>query len=154
MIGIATPCFYYLSRGLAYAKAREAGWLQVPVLGALSLYLAFISLITVERAIIWGRPTDLFEETLRYEPNALIAYNMLGHYYFREGEYQKAERNFIEAIRRGTRSSLPYYNLGYLYDDGTAALREKAIFYYKKALEMDSHYKKAKTRLRELNALE
>jgi tetratricopeptide (TPR) repeat protein len=153
MLGPTLLGFYYLAEALAYAKLRGIGWVRVPVLVALSLYLVFLAVITTERIIIWGKPIELFEETIRYEPYAYNAYNSVGMYYYREGEYQKAETFFREAIRRGTRSPLPYYNMGLLSEMNDANDPEVATWYYHKALELDPSYKLAERRLRERGAL-
>jgi protein O-mannosyl-transferase len=153
MIGVAVLCFHYLSRGMTYASTHGVGWLRFPILGALVLYLCFFAFLTIKRTIIWGKPVELFEETIRYEPDALNAYNSLGIHYYRLGEYEKAAKNYFEAIRRGTKSPLPYYNVGLLYEFRDPPDREKAIEFYKKALQLDPTYWRATQHIEVLERL-
>jgi tetratricopeptide (TPR) repeat protein len=139
-----------MQEGFAYLQANGFGWVRAPVLVFFALYFGFISIITIQRSIIWGKPIELLEETLRYEPDALIAYNSLGKYYLDAREYQKAEQNFLEAIRRGTTSALPYFNLGLVYEIGSQPDFAKAEFFYREALARDPNYERALRRLHDL----
>jgi len=150
MIGISALGIYYLDKSVAYGEAHGHQWLRVAVTGALVCYLIFFSWVTVERAILWGKPTELFEETVRYEPNATLAYNALGALYLNQGEYDTAQNYLLLATTKPYYSPLPYYNLGYLYQHRSKPDIASAILYYKKTLEIDPQSWRAHQRLAEI----
>jgi protein O-mannosyl-transferase len=156
LIGVFALCFYYLDYFIVYAEKKNRRSVKIWVAMALAAYMVFFSWITIERAIIWGKPVELFQETLRYEgvleysPGAHKAYNALGAHYFDRKDFKKAEENFLAAIQISTRAPEPYYNLGFLYQIGPVKDVDKAISYYEKAIKINPAYRVAHLRLSEI----
>lgn len=150
LIGLTLFICYYGWKALLFIEVRWFVFARYVAFGVIALYLAWISWITVERAVIWGDPVALFQETLTHEPNAVIAHNSLAKYYIDHGEYEKAELHLFAAIRAGSRSPYPFYNLGYLRQVGPHPDLNAAIFYYKKSLEIFPESWRTNQRLAEI----
>jgi len=56
-----------------------------------------------------------FKKTLEITPHNIYAHNNLGFIYKRQRRYDEAAEHFKEAIRIGTESYLPYFNLASVY---------------------------------------
>lgn len=150
LIGVFAVFYYYLDKVLEYAGIKDFKFFRNIVISGLIFYLIFLSGITVKRAIIWGKPIDLFEETLRYEPDAVFAHNTLAAEYINIGNYEKAKNNLLIAMEKGYSSPELYFNLGQVWLSGPEADLERAISYYKKAIESNKNYWPAYRRLAEI----
>lgn len=138
MIGLSVLGLYYIGEWVAYERSRGFAAIVPLALVLGGAYLVFLSSITIERAIIWGKPVELFEETLRYEPLAPDAHNALGVLSLNRGEYTKAKEHFLAAIATGVPLFFAYHNLGNIYViEGDA---KSAIPHYEHALEIRPNY--------------
>ena len=63
---------------------------------------------------ILNKAEEVLQKTTRYLIDANTFYN-LGLVYFQKGEYQKAEKEFKQAIYLNQLFDKAYYDLGYLY---------------------------------------
>ncbi len=154
MIGITVLSLWYGCEVINLSRRRGWSLVRPLVLIALVLYFCFFAWITVHRALIWGDPIRLFQETLRYEPDAVTAYSSLGKYYLDQGAYEEAGKNFLKAIQLGTSSPVPYYNMGYLYQYGPKHNLDAAIPFYKAAINLDPTHWSANYYLAEIYMLQ
>ena len=110
---------------------------------------------------IKGSRKDLIEVIRRNEDLAAAAKTNLGLIYYKQGLYEKAEAEFIEAIERKPDLPHPYYNLGVLYikeseedaEEGGRGKIERAKKLLQTALEIDDRkggFKEASNALREI----
>jgi tetratricopeptide (TPR) repeat protein len=90
---------------------------------------------------IKGSMKDLTEVIRRNDDLAAAAKTNLGLIYYKQGLYEKAEAEFIEAIERKPDLPHPYYNLGVLYakegGEGNQGKIERAKKLFQTALDMD-----------------
>jgi len=91
---------------------------------------------------IKGSRKDLLEVLRRNEDLAAAAKTNVGLLYYKQGLYEKAEAEFIEAIERKPDLPNPYYNLGVLYakegeEEGSHEKIERAKKLFQTALDMD-----------------
>jgi tetratricopeptide (TPR) repeat protein len=91
---------------------------------------------------IKGSRKDLIEVIRRNEDLAAAAKTNVGLMYYKQGLYEKAEAEFIEAIDRKPDLPHPYYNLGVLYakqggEEGSHEKIERAKKLFQAALDMD-----------------
>lgn len=141
MIGIFVILVFYLDKFFEYLNTNKYKFLKNTIILIVFFYLVFFSWVTVKRSIIWGNPIELFEETIRYEPEAVLAYNSLGKYYLVEGEYSKAEQNFLVAIKKNSNAPNPYYNLGEIKSLSNLEKDiDVAVWYYKRAIDVDPKF--------------
>ncbi len=82
----------------------------------------------------WEISRGLYARVLEAEPENSAALLNLGSYYFRKGDYARANQSFLSATRLEPPSASAFFNLSlgysesYLFDDSTAALaRAKQI---------------------------
>jgi tetratricopeptide (TPR) repeat protein len=107
---------------------------------------------------IKGSMKDLTEVIRRNDDLAAAAKTNLGLMYYKQGLYEKAEAEFIEAIERKPELPHPYYNLGVLYakeggEEGDQGKIERAKKLFQTALDMDGSkggFKEASGALREI----
>lgn len=150
MVGVFSIIFFYLDNFFLYLEFQKRNILYL-VYMLLIAYIVFISSITLKRVILWGKPIELFEETISKEPNALSAYNQLGRHYILKGDYLNARKNLLIAVEKGARFPQPYYNLGqldFIYSENKNYAR--AEYYYIKSLEFDKNFAVSYRRLAEL----
>ena len=91
---------------------------------------------------IKGSRKDLMEVMRRNEDLAAAAKTNVGLMYYKQGLYEKAEAEFIEAIESKPDLPNPYYNLGVLYakegeEEGSHEKIERAKKLFQTALDMD-----------------
>jgi tetratricopeptide (TPR) repeat protein len=105
---------------------------------------------------IKGSMKDLTEVIRRNDDLAAAAKTNLGLIYYKQGLYEKAEAEFIEAIERKPDLPHPYYNLGVVYakedGEGDHGKIERAKKLFQTALDMDDKggFKEASGALREI----
>jgi len=88
-----------------------------------------------------------YEEALKYYNKALaldssnpVILNHMGYVYKKMGDYDKSENAYLQAIVASPDYVNTYINLGILYDDFLND-NEKALYYYKKYLELGGERK-------------
>lgn len=69
------------------------------------------------------------------DPLTEIQHNDLGVVYYKKGQYDLAEKEFLKAIERKKDWYLPYFNLGNLYYKKGDT--DKAIKYFEKSLNLE-----------------
>ncbi|HKI07112.1 MAG TPA: tetratricopeptide repeat protein [Nitrososphaeraceae archaeon] len=106
---------------------------------------------------IKGSIKDLTDVIRRNDDLAAAAKTNLGLIYYKQGLYEKAEAEFIEAIERKPDLPHPYYNLGVLYakegGEGDQGKIERAKKLFQTALDFDGSkggFKEASGALREI----
>jgi Tfp pilus assembly protein PilF len=150
LIGLTVLGLHYGWKGVESAKMHGLYFVQPAALVLVFAYLGFLSWITVERAIIWGKPIELFEETLRYEPNSPKALNQLGIQYLNQGDYKKAEMYFGILLQQFPNDADSLYNVGYVLQIRPKKDIDRAIVLYKKALEIDPGHSRTLRQLAEI----
>jgi len=151
LIGVFIICIWYFDMLLTYLKLHRQEAIRTILIIGVAAYLSFFSFVTVQRIIIWGNPEKLLQETITHEPGATIAYEELGAFYFNTRNYPKAQEYFSAAIEKGARTPELFYVMGDLqYIYGPEKNVDKAVLYYKKAIEIAPSYQAPYQRLVEL----
>lgn len=150
ILGPATIAGWYLAR--AWRRFRERR--QVAALAGLTAVLvaygAFLATQTVRRNLVWGRPVEMFEEILRYDPENISANNNLGNIFYDRGDLEQAEFHYKVAAMDQERSPQPHYNLGLIYEE--RGQTERAVAQYERALAIDPEFYFAMQKLIEIHA--
>ena len=81
---------------------------------------------------------EMYQKTLRLDPNYLFAYYNLGVLYQKQREWEKAANYYQEAVRLDPVYFNAYYNLGLVYQE--TGQYQKAIEAYEKAISSDSRH--------------
>ncbi len=142
MISISVLGLYYAWKSVAYVERQGFVYAKHVAIAALVVYLGFFAWITVERAIIWGKPIELFEETLRYEPESVKAHSELAVLHIDAEEYDEAEAYLRTALLNGAEDYSVFHNMGYVLQRGPKQNSEAAILFYERALAIEpSHWR-------------
>ena len=91
-----------------------------------------------------------YEYSVKADPNFALGHNGLGFAYFKLGGLDSAEAEYNEALKRDPKLAVAYNNLGIVYyhkygfwGSSESSSLDKAIDYYKKAIEIKPDYAKA-----------
>ncbi len=137
LIGLVTLAGFYLDKVLAFLKSQKNSIFYILYSIFLVLYISFYAVQSIKRNVLWGKPIEFYEDTLRYSPSSIRIITNLGNLYSERGDLAKAEELFKRAIENpeGNIFAQPHYNLGNLYRDSGRI--DEAIAEYKKAIEID-----------------
>lgn len=95
-----------------------------------SFFLLWMSKMTVTQINIWKDPVTLWSHEMKMFPSVYISYNNRGNAYKEAGEFQKAIKDYDEAIKLNPKEPLLYVNRGVAYSylgkhqEGTIDLNE------------------------------
>ncbi len=117
--------------------------MNVKILKVISLFLLFsifavFSIMSYNRCRVWQNSRTLWNDVISKYPQASIAYNNRGSYFFEIGEYKQAEEDFLRAIKLKPDYDRAYYNLGLLY--AVKKDYDKAIENYNAAIKINPEY--------------
>lgn len=106
---------------------------------ALVAVVAWFSVLTVKRNIVWGDPIKFFQEIVdKYEPESARINNNLGNMFFDKGEIEKAVEYYQKSVASNDTFPQPYYNLGsILYARGDIRGAQAS---FEKAIEIDPYF--------------
>jgi tetratricopeptide (TPR) repeat protein len=107
-------------------------------LGFIVILIAFYSVATYNRNLVWKTEISLWEDAVKKSPYKARAHYTLGVYYFRAKRYEEAFREYNIALKLKPIYPEAYYRLGEYY----FSLRdvEKSIANYKKALQINPEF--------------
>lgn len=138
MIGFWLIISFYLSKLFDDFKTKSLSVYSLMLSTALVAYLIFFSYQSIQRNILWGKQIEFYEDILKYQPKSLKINNNLGNLYLNQGDAEKAEIYYREAIATGDIFSQPYYNLGRILQ--TRGDISGALKLYEKAAEIDPSF--------------
>ena len=119
------------------AKAGRPVWRGM-LLGGLFLVAALYALRTVTRNRDWRDDVVLYTKTLAVSPDAYHIRNNLGTVYWKQGNYEAAEREWHAALKLAPRSAIFLNNLG------LASTKRKrygeAVEYFQRAMRLKPNY--------------
>jgi tetratricopeptide (TPR) repeat protein len=126
-IFLASSAYYLLGKNSFKATAI-----------ALTMIIAFYSVLTYQRNKVWKDEIILWNDTLQKSPNKARSHNNRGIIYYIQGNWAQAVYNYKQALKINPYFADPYFNLGVAYEKHgklTLAVRE-----YNKALEINPRY--------------
>lgn len=101
-----------LSTQSSYLHLRNRTIIAVIIIAILVIF----SIVTIKRNIIWQDSLTLWQDTIRVSPKSFRAHNDLGIEFIKIGQYNKAIKEFRQAIQlRGPYEAKLYCNLAYAY---------------------------------------
>ena len=135
LIGFGALSGFYVDRLLQLLVNKKN--LRVFILIFFVGYFSFLTVQSIRRNILWGKPVEFYEDILKYSPDSVRITTNLASLYSEKGDLGKAEELFKRAIENpdGRFFAQPHYNLGNLYRD-TGRIDE-AVKQYQKAIETD-----------------
>ncbi|MDD5547647.1 MAG: tetratricopeptide repeat protein [Candidatus Pacebacteria bacterium] len=118
--------------------AAEKFGIQKIVLVWLSIFIAFLSVLTINRNKDWRDPIVFYNQILKYSPTSYRVTNNLGMVYAENKKYEDAERTYKKAIALNPSGYVAYHNLGNLYlTMGKDNLAEEN---YKSAINLNQNF--------------
>ncbi|MCP4665674.1 MAG: tetratricopeptide repeat protein [Deltaproteobacteria bacterium] len=106
-----------------------------------------VSLKELER---YGEAIKILERAEKHDNERTDVHNLMGFCYFKQKEHEKAIECFKKVIQLNPSSAIDYANIASNYRD--MGNREKALRYYKLALELDPHIDFARENLQRLES--
>lgn len=102
-------------------------------------YFSFLSYVSIQRNIIWGKQIEFYEDILKYNPKNTRVLNNLSNVYLGKGDIIKSEEILNQIVNQDDSVfAQPFYNLANIYRDRKEI--NKAIELYKKAIEVDPRF--------------
>ncbi|MDD5440330.1 MAG: tetratricopeptide repeat protein [Candidatus Omnitrophica bacterium] len=103
--------------GLAAVRGfKKAGLaLRIGFIGGLSVLLTWYASLTIARNPVWHDDKAIFENTLKYSPDAYKVWNNYGTYFNKKGDFDSAIPCFKKAIAINGGYYLPYDNVSFAY---------------------------------------
>ena len=80
----------------------------------LPLFISF-SLLTFQRALLWGDPFSMWKDTVTKSPQMIIPRLNLANEYTKRGDLATAQAIYLDIIRQEPRYWESYNNLGNVY---------------------------------------
>lgn len=112
--------------------------LQKVLPGILIVFLAFLSILTMDRNRDWADPITFYNQTLKYAPNSYRVINNLGMAYADKENYEQAEKLYTKAISLVSSNPVAYHNLANIYR-ATGKI-DLAVENYKMAISLDPKF--------------
>jgi tetratricopeptide (TPR) repeat protein len=137
-IGIFFIVGWYLGGVLEYFKKKRLNVVRIALIIALCLYGLWLSIVSIQRNILWKDPIAFYEDILRYNPDSVRINNNLGNKYDDIGEYDKAEHHYRIAISSEDIFAQPHFNLGIILENRGDI--EGAHYEYVKAIEKNPRF--------------
>ena len=106
-------------------KIRKGDFSSLPRIILFSVSCFLLSSCSLPKIIVYDDPLSAKE------------HNDLGVVYYKKGEYNLAEQEFLKALKKDKNFYLAYFNLGNLYYKKGDV--EKSIEFFKKALEINKN---------------
>lgn len=111
---------------------------KVLLYSTLVIYLLLISVQTFNQIKVWQNSETLWTDVIKKQPNAVLAYNNLAHYYIQQKQPEKALANYNVAIELQPEKAQTYNNRGKIYFD--RGEYDKALEDYNKSLSLEPEY--------------
>lgn len=130
---LSLPAFFFALFSLTdelFVK-ENAKWLFVAVL---SVWVGWLSALTIERNRDWANPIALYTATLRENPKSHRILANLGNEYQSRGEYGKALKLYEKSIKVQPNNTIAYANIGKVYL--LLGNEEKALWNLRRSLEI------------------
>ena len=129
--------------GHLYVFLKEHARKNIRTLGivmSVALPIAFVSygLITHDRCKVWKNPVTLWTDMIEKYPFTDHGYTKRGSYYGKNGDYDKAFKDYQISIQLKPKDFKVFNNMGNIY--GSRGEFTKAIEHFNKALEIDPEY--------------
>jgi len=102
-IGLFIACASLIEYLLPYIKVKAA---------LMVIILVLLSIGTCYRNVIWKDPQTLWTDVIAKAPNNARAYNNLGVVFKKQGEFDKAIKQFEKSLKANRRYTDSYFNLG------------------------------------------
>ena len=93
---------------------------------------------SIKRNILWGKPVEFYQDILKYEPESVRINNNLGNLHFNQGNIEKAEAYYRQAIEAEDVFPQPHFNIGSILQsrgDIFGAIKE-----FEKAISIDPNF--------------
>ena len=107
-------------------------------LGIFTVFLVFLSVLTVDRNGNWRDPITFYEQTLKYAPDSYRVINNLGMAYADKGERENAEITYKKAIILDPSNAVAYHNLGNTYRE--TGKKDAAMENWQIAVKLDPKF--------------
>jgi protein O-mannosyl-transferase len=104
--------YYSLIAWLIYQLIAKINTNRALVYGLTGVYLIAIAYTSYERCKIWGDSMDLWNDTIKNSPEAVVAWNNRGSIKDKEKDHQGAIEDFTQAIIRKPDYKHAFYNRG------------------------------------------
>ncbi len=98
----------------------------------------------------YGEAIEVLEKAVQYDDERTDVYNLLGFCHFKRKAHEKAIAAFMKVLELNPGSAIDYANIASNYRE--LGERDKAVEYYKLALELDETIDFARENLRKLEA--
>ena len=105
---------------------------------ALVIYLLLISIQTFNQIKVWQNSETLWTDVIKKQPDAVLAYNNLAHYYIQQKQPEKALANYNIAIELQPEKAQTYNNRGKIYFERGEF--DKALMDYNKSLSIEPEF--------------
>ncbi|MEL6863330.1 MAG: tetratricopeptide repeat protein [Bacteroidota bacterium] len=126
--------FFMVAWGYDYLSKRY-GEYQIMLAGGLGFYCLLFAYISRQQVAVWENGGTLWTNVLKYYKDVALPHGNRGHYYRGLKQFDKAIRDYSEAIRLAPGKAAPYNSLGKTYFDSGNA--QQAVFNYNKAIEIE-----------------
>ncbi|MBI2627232.1 MAG: tetratricopeptide repeat protein, partial [Parcubacteria group bacterium] len=138
MIGFWLIVSFYLVKLLDFLKAKKLTIYLLLFYIILVVYISFFGYQSIKRNILWGNQMEFYQDILKYEPKSVRINNNLGNLYFNQGNNEKAEEYYRQAIGADDSFPQPHFNIGSILQsrgDISGAIKE-----FEKAIAIDSGF--------------
>ena len=99
--------------GLTRDQPRAAAHTpRLSTLGLVSLLLVTLAALTWRQSLIYRNELTLWSDTIRKNPDSWMAYNNLGLFFYRQGDWGRALPLFQQSVKINPVSPEAHYNLG------------------------------------------
>ena len=117
--------------------------LNINIIFRIVLILVVVTLgsATYFRLNVWENSFTLWSDVIKKSPNKAKAYNNLGYVFVKQGNVNKAIRNYVEALKIDPNYLHPHLNLGILL--ASQKKFNEAMSHYSEALRLKPDYDKA-----------
>jgi tetratricopeptide (TPR) repeat protein len=137
LIGIGLTWFWY--KITLVDTKKISSFLKIFCLSALFLILSHLTINQIE---VWENSETLWKYVITASPTPIpVAYNNLGFFYARKGDYPKAVIEYNKALAVDSDYAEAYNNLGIVY--ARKSMYRKAIPKYLKAISIKPNYAKS-----------
>jgi len=118
--------------------------------GAALLVVAILAVLTWRQGNIYADTWTLWNETLKSNPDSVLAHNNLGSLISKQGKHQEAIAHFSESLRIRPDMEMTHYNMG--VELATLGQVDEAIEHYEEALKLRPDFDRALNNLGSLLA--
>ncbi len=137
LIGFCIAAAGFLESGLCWARKAIPGR-EVWLVRLAMLVVVLMAALLVNRNPVWKDEVSLWADAKKKAPGFIRPYSNLGEAYDKQGNYEKAIREFKEAIALEPNYTFALNNLGNVY--GKLKQFELALGYFERVVQIDPTY--------------